>query len=96
MTIAESLKKFRKAFNLRQVDVAKSLGITQQAYAVYESGVEPGAKTLIKIADVYNVTTDYLLGRSDNPNGVNIDSDIIQAVSKFNAELQQIINRDNQ
>lgn len=51
MTTAESLRRFLKSHNLRQVDVANALGITQQAYAVYEGGVDPGTKTLVKIAD---------------------------------------------
>ena len=91
MTIAESLKRFRKEYKLRQVDVAKFLGITQQAYAVYENGVEPGTKVIIRIADAYGVSTDYLLGRCDDPRGINVDSEIFQAASKFSSELQKIL-----
>lgn len=100
MTTAESLKRFRKSHNLRQVDVANALGITQQAYAVYEGGVDPGTKTLVRIADFFNVSTDYLLGRCDDPRGaaigtIKVDKDIVQAALKFSAELNQILNRQN-
>ncbi len=57
-------KSLRKNLNLSQADVAKQLGITQQAYANYERGVrEADYNTLNKLAAIFNVSTDYLLGR---------------------------------
>ena len=67
MTIAESLKRFRKAFGLSQKDVANVLGIKQPSYAVYESSTIPSTRMVIKLADHYNISLDYLLGRTDNP-----------------------------
>ena len=70
-------KSLRKNLNLSQADVAKQLGITQQAYANYERGVrEADYNTLNKLAVIFNVSTDYLLGRdafptsADKENGV--------------------------
>lgn len=70
-------KSLRKNLNLSQADVAKQLGITQQAYANYERGVrEADYNTLNKLAVIFNVSTDYLLGRdvfptsADEKNGV--------------------------
>ena len=57
-------KSLRKNLNLSQADVARQLGITQQAYANYERGVrEADYNTLNKLAAIFNVSTDYLLGR---------------------------------
>ena len=57
-------KSLRKNLNLSQADIAKQLGITQQAYANYERGVrEADYNTLNKLAAIFNVSTDYLLGR---------------------------------
>lgn len=62
------LKILRKAKSLNQKDVAKTLGFSQQRYQFYESGRnEPDNVTLIKLADYFNVSTDYLLGNTDDP-----------------------------
>lgn len=67
MELTESLKRFRKTYNLKQKDVAEVLGVTPQAYQVYESSTTPSAKVIIKIAKAFGVSSDYLLGLSDNP-----------------------------
>jgi len=47
-----------------QEEVAKQIGISQRTYSHYENGKrEPDHKTLITIADFFDVTIDYLLGR---------------------------------
>lgn len=67
------LKDIRKEQGLLQKDLAAHLGITQQAYANYESGKrEPDYDTLAKLADIFNVSVDYLLGRTDDPTPPNI------------------------
>ena len=67
MTYAEALKRFRAKYNLTQKQVAESAHIHTQAYQVYEYGREPSISVLAKLADAYNVSIDYLVGRSDNP-----------------------------
>lgn len=60
------LKELRVTKGVSQGDVAKYLGITQQAYANYERGArKPDPETITKLADYFEVTADYLLGRSD-------------------------------
>lgn len=60
------LKELRKSLCLTQQQVAMNLGIAQQKYQQYESGkYQPDIDTLIKIADFFDVTLDYLLGRSE-------------------------------
>ena len=68
MELTESLKRFRKEFNLTQRAVADSIGMAESAYQRYEWGLrEPAYNKLRKLADAYNVSIDYLVGRTDNP-----------------------------
>ena len=60
----KNIKSLRLDRNLNQQTVANYLGITQQAYANYERGVrQPDPETLTKLADFFDVSIDYLLGR---------------------------------
>ena len=63
------LKEIRKAKGISQIKLAMDLHTTQNTISRYETGErEPGINELIKIADYFNVSVDYLLGRTDNPN----------------------------
>lgn len=65
------LKELRKAKGLTQHQLANELGISQQAYARYEKGDrEPKISTLIKLADYFDVSVDYLIGHKKTPNHV--------------------------
>ena len=64
MKIGENLKNLRIQRNLSQEDVAKMLNISRQAYCRYENDHrEISLDTLCKLADFYEETTDYILGR---------------------------------
>ena len=66
MEFSERLKDLRKQAGLTQVDVAEKLGISQPAYASWERGVKkPTQENLVKIAQVLNVSVDYLVGNSE-------------------------------
>ena len=68
MTLPESLKRFRKEFKITQKQVAKGTGIAERLYQKYEYGeVVPSVTFIMGLADKYEVSTDYLLGRTDNP-----------------------------
>ena len=68
MTIGDSFKRFRQERGLTQQQAAEALALQKQAWQRYESGkVIPSATVIINLADFFNVSTDYLLGRSDNP-----------------------------
>ncbi len=61
------LLELRKELKLTQTDIANKLFITQNGYASYENGrTEPNIETLIKLADIFNVSVDYLIGRTNN------------------------------
>jgi len=52
----------------RQRELAALLNVSQNTYSQYENGViELTAETLLRLADFYDVSVDYLLGRTDNP-----------------------------
>lgn len=79
MTFGESLKRFRSRYNLKQKDVAEKLKMKQPLYQRYESGdTVPAITFIIKLADAYDVSTDYLLGRSDEPRPVKYDEKEVQ------------------
>ncbi|MGM8212593.1 helix-turn-helix domain-containing protein [Virgibacillus sp. W0430] len=62
------LKKLRKDKKLTQQDMADYLGVSRQGYAKYENGQsESDHETVKKLATFFDVTTDYLLGHSDQP-----------------------------
>ena len=65
-TFAQRLKELRTEHGMTQQYLASLLNIKQQSYIRYEYGTgEPSLGTLINIARIFNVTTDYLLGLSD-------------------------------
>lgn len=62
------LKELRKKRNVSQVKLAIDLNMSQNSISRYETGErEPDFASLIKIADYFNVSIDYLLERTDNP-----------------------------
>ena len=66
MEFSERLKNLRKEAGFTQVDVASKLGISQPAYASWERGVKkPTQENLVKIAQIFNVSIDYLVGNSE-------------------------------
>ena len=65
--LSDRLKQCRKEKSLTQADVAKICRITEKAYQNYEIMTrEPKLEILIRIADVYEVSLDYLVGRTNN------------------------------
>lgn len=62
------LKELRKAKGLSQLKLAMDLNTNQNTISRYETGErEPGIVELVKIADYFNVSIDYLLERTDDP-----------------------------
>ena len=62
----ERLREIRKDRDLSQTDVANYLGMKQQQYSEYEIGKRLiSIETLNKLADFYNTSIDYLIGRTD-------------------------------
>ncbi|MGN0687941.1 MAG: helix-turn-helix domain-containing protein [Oscillospiraceae bacterium] len=61
-------KQLREDKSLTQAEVAKAIFIAQNTYSYYENGQRDiPTYTLIRLADFYNVSVDYILERTDNP-----------------------------
>ena len=64
----DRLKELRENRKLLQEPIAKHLGVTKSTFSRFETGVrQPDASMLVKIADYFNCSVDYLLGRVDDP-----------------------------
>lgn len=65
-SIGIKIQNLRKQANMSQFQLGKVLGIAASTLGMYETGKrEPSLKVLNKIANYFNVSTDYLLGRSE-------------------------------
>lgn len=68
MTLSDGLRRFRKEFKLTQKQIASTINVAESLYQRYEYGkVVPSATVLIDIANAFDVSIDYLVGRTDNP-----------------------------
>jgi len=64
----QRLRDLREDKDLTQTEVAAYLGIQQTVYSRYERGFQTiPPEHLLKLADFYSVSTDYILGRTQNP-----------------------------
>ena len=67
--IRNRIKDLREDHDLTQQQLASKIGITQRKYSYIETGTQPLTdKILVKLADYYKVSIDYLLYRTDRPN----------------------------
>lgn len=70
---AERLRELRRAADLTQSQLAEALGFAQTTIATYERGVkEPGREVIIAVAKYFGVSTDYLLGLTDDKNALAV------------------------
>lgn len=84
MAFAERLKELRKQAHLTQVELAKQLGIGQSSYADWERGKKkPTQENLVKIAQVLNVSIDYLVGNSEE---ITDELDNIELLFRMNSK----------
>lgn len=63
-----NLKKLRKEAGLTQISLQMKTGIEQALLSKFENGDRiPPTETLMQLADFYNVSMDYIMGRTENP-----------------------------
>lgn len=67
MELNERLKKLRKSKNVTQVQTANGCNMAERAYQRIEAGNKPSYDALIALADYFDVSIDYLVGRTDKP-----------------------------
>lgn len=66
MSFSQRLKGLRKDHNMLQKDICKELNISLTGYAGYEQGtVKPSFDVLVKISELFDVSIDYLVGKTD-------------------------------
>jgi transcriptional regulator with XRE-family HTH domain len=65
---SDRFRELRKSGNVTMVDIAEALGLRKQSIHQWDSQKTiPTADKLLELADYFNVSLDYLVGRSDNP-----------------------------
>ena len=83
------IRSLREDRDLRQIDVANATGIDQKTLSNYETGkTNPDSYALIKLADFFEVTIDYLVGITDN----NFDKkcDIKKKIESIQKDLEDL------
>lgn len=98
-SFARRFKQLREMRGWTQEDAAEKLGVSRPTIAGYESEEKnriPREETLHKIADLFGVTTDYLLGRTDDPKRSDLDA-VDQLIEYLNLELtdEEILDKLN-
>lgn len=99
--IGERLKEQRILKKLKQSDLAEYLGVSRSTYTQYETGVsEPDIETIIKLSSFFNVSLDYLFGRTDNQDPGTIVNDwpsdvkiMLRDAAKLTVEQKELIKR---
>lgn len=85
----KNLKKLRNENNVTQQQLADAISVSQQSINKYENhNIEPDISTLIQIADYFNVTVDYLIGRTgdvcaDKSCGSSLSRTELQIINKI-------------
>ena len=64
---SDKIRALRKEKKLTQAEVAKEVGLSARGYQDLELGAKPGFDNLLHIADFYDVSVYWLMGRTDNP-----------------------------
>ena len=85
MEFKDRLKEIRLNKKLTQKEIANHFNTSPQSYAQWEKGIrKPSAENLQKLADFFNVSTDYLLGKTDIPDpesDIDLDTAIDNSVA---------------
>ena len=90
-TFHQILSDLRRRSGKNQRQVAADLGISQALLSHYETGArEPGLAFVCRACDYYGVTADFLLGRTDEPDGVKSTADAARA---FIGQLRAMADR---
>lgn len=92
MNIGSRLAFLRDQRGLTQEELASSLGISRAALSHYEKNRrEPDTETLGKVADLFQVSIDYLVGRTAQTNAT-LDSDVRQFTDELELSDDEILS----
>ena len=95
MNIKDRLKKLREEKGIYQKDLAKELFISRDTIASYETGKScPSIEILLRYANYFNCSTDYILGRTNKRNLKDDNNDTkklaIELLEKMTNEIKQV------
>ena len=86
------IREAREKSGLTQLEAANLLNISKQRYSNYELDKrEPDHETLLSIAELFNVSTDYLLGISDDPNKKEKSPSPKDGLTEFELTILQLL-----
>lgn len=87
--VKNRIRSLREDMDLRQIDVAEATGIDQKTLSNYETGkTNPDSYSIIKLAEFFHVTTDYLLGYADL--NIKTNKDIVDILNKIEKDINEI------
>lgn len=83
----ERLKLLRKKCGYTQVSLAETLSISKGTVAMWETGKRtPDFETLIRLSDLFDVRTDYILGKSNDSSSAKLSDDDIEQLGRWELE----------
>lgn len=83
----ERLKSLRKKCGYTQVSLAETLGVSKGTVAMWETGKRtPDFETLIRLSDLFDVRTDYILGKSNDSSSAKLSDDNIEQLGRWELE----------
>ena len=84
----ERIKKLREEENISQTELAKEIGIAKNTLCQYEKNrANPSLEIILQIADYFNVSVDYLLGRADDFGNIVVQSSATDSLSGEEREV---------
>jgi transcriptional regulator with XRE-family HTH domain len=93
MNIGSRISQLRDSRGWTQEELSQALGISRAALSHYEKNRrEPDSETLTKMADVFNVSLDYLVGRTEHPHMV-LDEDVGAFVDRLELSDEEILSK---
>lgn len=85
------IRELREQAELRQIDVANATGIDQKTLSNYETGkTNPDSYALIRLADFFDVSIDYLVGRAEHVESSGRREKISKKIDSIKQELNAI------
>ena len=89
------IRELRKSLGWQQADLAEKLAVSRQAVGRYETGDrDPDLETIDRLCDIFSVTADYLLGRSNVPTAALPESDwlLLDAYHRASLRDRQLVD----
>lgn len=91
--INENIKRLRMANNITQVELATDLGVSKQCVSNWENDyIQPSIEMLIKLAEYFKVSTDFLLGLNDSKQ-INVGGLSDKEIAHVRLIIEDLLNK---